>query len=288
MYKDKKVGFFVPTNNGASKLKVLLEKVRDAGTLFDEKLAIDSFSTDNTASLLEQNGFFVQKIKKADFTHGLVRKLAIDNLSNCDYVIMVTQDIEPLTTAFVELLAFIENHKKMASAYGRQLVDENRGTIYEVRSREFNYPRKEMVKDKSSIPKLGIKTIFQSDAFAVYNVEVVKELGNFPEEANFAEDQYMAAQAILHGYSVGYAAKAMVYHQHNHTLREEYQRFREIGKFNQKYRQLLAQFGTNEKEGAKFVLGELKYYFFSGNILKIPKFLALSVAKYLGYRSNAR
>jgi rhamnosyltransferase len=110
------------------------------------------------------------------------------------------------------------------------------------------------------------------------------KLGNFPNDINFAEDQYMAAQAILNGYQVGYCAEAVVYHQHDYTLRREYERFKGTGRFNKQYAGLLARFGANEKEGMKYVMRELKYYATHGHFLLIPKFVAINVVKFLGYK----
>ncbi|MDR1473866.1 MAG: glycosyltransferase [Lactobacillales bacterium] len=288
MCNGKKIGLFIPTLNGEQEIKFLLEQIKRSGKLFDQKLAIDSESTDNTVKLLHDANFKVQVIKKVEFTHGRVRKRGLAELSDCDYVVMITQDIQPFEDAFLNLVEFIDSHKKMASAYGRQLVNEKIGTLYEARSRKFNYPDYDMVKSQALIGILGIKTIFQSDAFVVYDVKIAQALGSFPEIIDFAEDQYMAAQAILKGYTVGYAAKAVVYHQHNYSLLEEYHRFKAAGRFNKEYKKLLSHFGTNESEGCKYVVSEIKYYLKSGNILKIPKFLAINVAKYLGYKVGER
>ncbi|MDR3156878.1 MAG: glycosyltransferase [Lactobacillales bacterium] len=284
MYNGKKIGLFVPTRNGKKDMGILLERVKSSENLFDEKLAIDTESTDLTVRLLKGAGFQVQMIEKQAFNHGRVRKIGIELLHNCDYVVMVTQDVQPTRDAFLKLIQFIDEHDCMASAYGRQLVDKRFGSVYEARSRRFNYPEGDCVKSMTSINKLGIKTIFQSDAFVVYDVGVVQALGNFPEKIPFAEDQYMAAKAILSGYTVGYAAGAIVYHQHNYTLREEYQRMKLVGRFNREYKELLSSFGTNEKEGLRYVFSELKYYWGSGNVLKIPKFLVVSIIKFLGYK----
>ncbi|MDR1521333.1 MAG: glycosyltransferase [Streptococcaceae bacterium] len=288
MYSGKKIGLFIPTFNGEKEIKYLLEQIKNSADLFDQKLAIDSNSTDNTVHLLYDANFRVQTIKRENFTHGRVRRHALEELSICDYIVMVTQDIKPFDNAFLKLVEFIDTHKKMASAYGRQLVEEKIGTLYEARSRKFNYPDQDMVKSKNSINKLGIKTIFQSDAFVVYNVKIVQKLGSFPKTICFAEDQYMAAKAILNDYTVGYTSKAIVYHQHSFSLFEEYRRFKAAGRFNKEYKELLAPFGTNESEGIKYVINEIKYYLKSGNILKIPKFLAINVMKYLGYKIGER
>jgi rhamnosyltransferase len=181
-------------------------------------------------------------------------------------------------------MAFLDEHEQMISAYGRQLVDLKQGNLFEARSRMFNYPDKSLVKSEASIPELGIKTIFQSNAFAVYRRNLVMKLGNFSGDINFAEDQYLAAHAILNGYQVGYCAEAVVCHQHSYTLRQEYERFRNAGRFNKQYADLLARFGANEKEGIKYMMSELKYCATHGHLLQIPRFMAINVAKFLGYK----
>jgi rhamnosyltransferase len=286
MYKNKKTGLFLPSLNGAGQMAPLLAEVCTSGDFFDVKLAIDSCSTDETVAMLYNAGFMVNTIEKSVFSHGRVRKIGMEKLDDVDYVVMVTQDVQPASGAFRTLVAFLDEHEQMVSAYGRQLVDLKQGNLLEARSRMFNYPDKSLVKSEASIPELGIKTIFQSNAFAVYRRNLVMELGNFPDDTNFAEDQYLAAQAILNGYQVGYCADAVVYHQHNYTLYQEYKRFRNAGRFNKQYADLLARFGSNEKEGMKYVMSELKYYATHGHLLLVPKFMAINAAKFLGYKTG--
>jgi rhamnosyltransferase len=284
MFKNRKIGLFLPTLNGAGQMGPLLAEVRASGDFFDAKLAIDSHSTDETVDMLQEAGFTVDTVEKADFSHGRVRKTGMEKLENMDYVVMVTQDVQPAGGAFRTLAAFLDGHGQMLSAYGRQLVDLKQGSLIEARLRLFNYPDKSLVKSADSVPEPGIKTIFQSNAFAIYRRNPVMELGNFPGDIHFAEDRYMAAQAMLHGYQVGYCAEAVVYHQHNYTLRQEYERFRNAGRFNRQYADLLARFGANEKEGMKYVMSELKYYATHGHLLLIPRFALLNAVRFLGYR----
>jgi len=284
MFNQKKVAFFLPTYNGEKQMQALMTAVQEAKDWIDQLYAIDSGSSDATVQILEENGFIVDPIDKTNFTHGRVRHLAMEKLQDVDYVILATQDVEPTTGAFKSLVTFLDAHEKMLSAYGKQEVDLSKGNLFEARSRAFNYPDKSIVKDKNAIPKLGIKTIFQSDAFVVYRRDLVMAIGNFPEEINFAEDQYMAATAILKGYTIGYCAEAVVYHQHNYTLKEEYERFKAAGEFNKSYASLLKNFGSNESEGVKYVKNELAFYWKNGHKKMIPRFIAINVAKYLGYR----
>ncbi|MDR1336132.1 MAG: glycosyltransferase [Tannerella sp.] len=284
MFKNRRTGLFLPTLNGAGQMGPLLAEVRASGDFFDAKLAIDSHSTDGTVEMLHGAGFTVDTIEKADFSHGRVRKTGMEKLETMDYVVMVTQDVQPSSGAFRTLAAFLDGHGRMISAYGRQLVDPKQGNLFEARLRLFNYPDKSLVKSADSVPKPGFKATFQSNAFAIYRRSFVMELGNFPGDIQFAEDRYMATQAMLHGYQVGYCAEAVVYHQHNYTLRQEYERFRNAGRFNRQYADMLSRFGAGEKEGMKYVMSELKYFATHGHLLLIPQFVILNAARFLGYK----
>lgn len=282
--KKSKVALFIPTFNAGKNFEEILTLIDAQDDIVGGKYIIDSSSTDDTVSLAKKHNFDTTIINPKDFGHGKTRTQAAKYLSSYDYVIFMTQDIYLQNNALENLVNFIENNSKIAVAYGKQEVDMRKGNIFEYRSREYNYPEQSMVKSKADISNLGIKTVFSSDAFAIYDLNKLKEINYFSDEVNFSEDMYAAAQFINKSYSIGYCAEAKVFHTHNYSLKEEFNRYRYIGGFHKDYPEIQEQFGGNTSEGIKLVFNELKYLLRNGYVHLVPESICRSGAKYLGYR----
>lgn len=284
MINGKKVGLFLPTLNAGNAFKDTLQRIEKNKDIVDRFLIIDSGSNDNTVQLAMDHGFTVENINKSEFTHGLVRKRASRRLQDCDFIIYMTQDALLQEDAFNCLLSFIESHDDMLVAYGKQEVQMEKSNIFEYEARKFNYPSESQIRSLADKEKFGIKTVFNSDAFAVYNRRLLEQVGNFPEKVNFEEDMFMAARGILNGLTVGYCADAKIYHSHHYTLKQEYRRYRSIGHFHKENPWIQKEFGSNEHEGVKSVITEWKFLIKHGK----PHLILYSglrvVAKYLGYR----
>ena len=66
---------------------------------------------------------------------------------------------------------------------------------------------------------------------------------------------YFAYKLITNGYKIGYESKAVVYHSHNFSLKELYDRYKLTGNFFRE-NSYLDQYGTTKAGGglAKYVL----------------------------------
>jgi rhamnosyltransferase len=78
---------------------------------------------------------------------------------------------------------------------------------------------------------------------------------------------FFAAKAIRNGYRVAYAAEALVYHSHNFSLKEQYQRNYIQGYEIERHRPLLGEV-NQESEGMKLV------QFVSSGLLKKGQFVS--------------
>jgi len=69
------------------------------------------------------------------------------------------------------------------------------------------------------------------------------------------EDMYIAHKLITNNYKIKYCADSIVYHSHNFTLKELYDRYKLTGKFF-KENSYLDNYGTNKSGGglAKYIL----------------------------------
>ena len=273
------------TYNAGDEFSEILDLINQQDKILFRKLIIDSGSKDRTVELALEKGFEVKKISTSEFEHGKTRTLASKELSDCRYVIYMTHDVFLQDGAITNLLEFIESDSALGLVYGRQEVDMKKSNIFEKRAREFNYPDESMIKTYDDIDELGIKTVFSSDAFAIYDNDLLKEVGFFPE-VQFAEDMIVAANFIQKGYGVGYCADAKVYHSHNYSAIDEYKRYKEIGKFHREQSWIQESFGSNESEGLKAVTSEFRYLIKAGKIHLLPSSFLRFSFKYLGYKNG--
>ena len=169
-------------------------------------------------------------------------------------------------------------------AYGRQLPADN-ATPIAAHARTFNYPPINSLKSSVDIQPLGIKTAFVSNSFAAYRRSALEDVGGFPDRCIVSEDTFVAAKMILAGWKVAYCADAQVYHSHNYTWRQEFQRYFDIGVFHAREPWVRREFGGAEGEGVRFLKSELKYLLREAPHL-IPSALVRTVIKYLGFRAG--
>ena len=244
---------------------------------------IDSSSSDDTVKLAEEAEFSVYSIPQSIFNHGRTRNQAVEfGKSFTDVVIFMTQDaILASSDSLANLLApFVD--PEVAAVCGRQLPHHD-ATPLAAHARYFNYPSESRVRTMADISVLGIKTAFMSNSFAAYRLSVFEELGGFPDNTILAEDMYLTAKMILSGYKVAYCAEATVFHSHNYTLKQEFQRYFDTGVFQQEQQWIQQKFGRVASEGKRFVLSELKFLSIKSPLL-IPKAILSTLAKLIGFK----
>lgn len=253
------ITLIVPTYNAGELWKKWIEAYRQQ--LFKPKqvIIIDSGSIDNTRELAEQEGFFVHKIAKEDFNHGGTRNLASRfALQSSDILVFMTQDALFENPHSLENLLKPFGDNTVAGVCGRQLphLDANPLAAH---ARLFNYPSISSSKGLEDIPKYGIKTVFMSNSFSAYRKSIFDELGGFPENTILSEDMYVAAKIVLAGYKVAYCAEATVHHSHNYTLKQEFQRYFDIGVFQANEPWIQEKFGKASSEGKRFIISEILF-----------------------------
>ena len=283
----KNIGLIIPTYNAGKEFNDVLKLVNTQDDLLTKKLIIDSDSKDETVEIAMKNGFNVKKICSKEFGHGKTRTLAAKLLKECHYIIYMTQDVFLQPNALKELINFIEKNGSLGVVYGKQEVDIKKSNIFEQKARDFNYPNMSSIKNYEDRNKLGIKTVFSSDAFAIYNRSILEKVGFFPD-VRFSEDMIVAAKMIKAGHSVGYCAEAKVYHSHNYSLKEEYERMKNIGQFHRENSWIQDEFGSNESEGMKAVVNEFTYLIKRGKFYLIPQSFARFLFKYIGYKKGLK
>lgn len=280
---DIPVSVIIPTCNAGNSFCKFAKMVKKQTAYIVQVLIIDSSSTDKTVEIAKENGFDVEVIDRKDFGHGKTRQYALEK-ADTEIVVFLTQDALLFDkNAIKNLVNFLLADKKIGAVYGRQLPYPETGILGRF-ARLNNYPDISRINTFEDKCELGIKAAFLSDSFSVYKKSMLIELGGFPKHVNFGEDTYVAAKFLMNGYKTGYCAEAKVYHAHDYSLKQEYERCKEIGKFHKQEHWLLDTFGKAEGEGMKFVINEARYLFKKGKWYYLPIAFAHNFVKFLGYK----
>ncbi len=277
---ESRLSVIVPALNAGSLIGPLIKALK-AQTVSAEIVVVDSSSHDDTARIAGSLGARVLTVKREDFDHGGTRNLGI-NSSEGEIIIFFTQDALPYDKHALERLAApFRADVRVGGAYGRQLPYPG-STVFAAHSRLFNYGETSFVKSPEDGGR-GVKVPFLSNSFAAYRRSALKEIGLFKEGLISTEDTYAGARMLMAGYKIAYAADAMVYHSHNYTFLEEFQRYFDIGVFHRSEKWIMETFGRAEGEGSRFVLSELQYIVGEAKYGLLPEFFVRNSLKYLGF-----
>lgn len=277
-----KVALIIPTLNAGKRWSACLEAIARQSRRPDRLLVIDSASTDQTTTLARLAGFEVIDIKRSAFNHGGTRQWAAEYVTESNVIVFLTQDaIMADHNALSEITRSFDD-PAVAVAYGRQLPHQGASHI-EAHARMFNYGALSVLKDATSVQRIGTKVFFCSNSFAAYRRSTLLELGGFKRDLILGEDMEFAARAIQAGYANFYCALARVYHSHDYTMAELLRRYFDIGVFDERNTWMQRQFGSHTGEGFRFMQSELRYLAACAP-LKIPTALLQNAAKLIGYR----
>lgn len=240
-------------------------------------------SNDGSEKILNDLKLNYKKIAKKDFSHSLVREKAARE-SNADIIVFITQDIVIESDKWLHNLVKPIIDKEAEASYSRQLTKYNNLEKY---TRECNYPDISCIKSKEDIKLLGLNTFFYSDASSAIKRDIFVKLNGYDnKKLPINEDMYIAYKLIMNNYRIKYCADSVIYHSHDFTLKEIYDRYKLTGKFF-KQNKYLDQFGTNNsgKKMAKYILKRMfedkKYYL----LFRYPFDMA---ARYFGMKVGKR
>ncbi len=209
-------------------------------------------SKDNSEQLLKINKCNYEIIKKSEFSHSLTREKAAMK-SNADIVCFITQDVVIKDDKWLYNLTKNILKGNCAAAYSRQITKYNNIEKY---TRERNYPDYSFMRSKNDIEKYGLRTFFFSDAASAVDLKAFKKVKGYDsKKLTISEDMYLAYKLITNGYKISYESDSIVYHSHNFTLKQIYDRYKLTGMFF-KENSYLDKYGTNSSGAdlAKYVL----------------------------------
>lgn len=236
-------------------------------------------SKDNSLNILENNKLDFRLIKKEDFSHSLTReKEALK--SKADIIVFISQDIVIEDNLWLHNLTKNIISGRCEASYSRQISKYDNIEKY---TREKNYPSKSRIVSKKDINKLGLSTFFFSDASSAIRTDIFKKLKGYDgKNLPINEDMYFAYKLIMNDYRICYEADSIVYHSHNFTLKQLYDRYKLTGQFF-KQNSYLDSYGTTKSGGglAKYVL---KRAIQDKNIKVLFRFLPDMGARYIGMK----
>lgn len=276
------VHVYIPTLNGGRRFVELLDRLGQQTLAVARCIVIDSGSTDGTVAAARAHGCEVLGLDGEGFDHGGTRQRAIDAYPYAEVYCLLTQDAI-LADEFA-LVRLVEAFKDPAVglAYGRQLPHPG-AALLESHARLFNYPEQSQLRTLADAPAYGIKTISCSNSFAAYRREALARVGGFPRGTIMGEDVIVAGKMLVAGWKLAYVADACVYHSHSYTLRQEFERYFDIGVFHAGNRWIFDAFGRAGGEGLRYALSEVRYVA-RRNPFLLPKVGCSLVAKWLGYK----
>ncbi len=276
----------IPTLNAESSLNMLLTALESQSLRPDEILIIDSSSRDQTVKTAERHpNTRTLVIPKAQFNHGGTRDLGVKSTKG-DFIVFMTQDAIPASETLLEKLTEPLREEKIIAAYARQLPKAE-ASAREKLVRSFNYPANSENHTLADLPEKGIKTFFLSDVCAAYRRKEYMELGGFKGDVMTNEDMFYAARAIRAGYTIAYAAEAEVYHSHDFSLKEQYERNRLQGYEIERHRELLGN-ASSTGEGLRMLKQVTGKLLKQGRILSTARLILDCGARYLGSRKGRK
>ena len=247
-----KVSVICPLYNAETDIVRLSESLERQKKVELEIKYILTESKDWSEKILKEKKIVFEKIKKNEFSHSLTREKAAFS-ANGDVIVFLTQDVVIKDDEFIHKLVKPILDGEVQATYARQLTKYDNIEKY---TREHNYPARSFVVSKADIDRLGLKTFFFSDAAGAVDAKTFKELGGYDgKKLPISEDMYFAYKLIMAGGKIMYVADAVVYHSHNFTLKELYERYRLTGEF-MKMNPEIAKYGVNSAGGgmAKYIL----------------------------------
>lgn len=280
-----KISVVIPVLNAEKDLPGLLKALSEQTLQADEIIVTDSESSDRTRQIAEAEGVRVIPVLRKEFDHGGTRDMAL-RASLGDIVVFLTQDAVPAESSFLEKLIRPLSEEGVAVVTGRQLPKKS-ATRVERLVRIFNYPAESHIRSEADVEKMGIKAFFCSDVCAAYNREIYLELGGFEHPLKTNEDMFFAAKTLRNGYKVAYAADAQVFHSHNLTLKEQYQRNRIQGYEIERHRDLLGNV-SQVPEGWKLVRYMSAQLLKEGRLVSFAHFGLDCCARFMGSRIGRR
>ncbi|MFI5294035.1 MAG: glycosyltransferase [Thermodesulfovibrionales bacterium] len=217
-----KVSVVIPTKNGGTDFRQVLERIRMQKGIDVEIIVVDSGSTDDTIDLAGRFGSQVFSILPSEFGHGKTRNYGARHATG-DFIVFLSQDAIPIgETCFADMVRGMKNDPKIAAVSAKQVPrsDADFFACWQIWNHYENflrYPKDEIVSlRKKNLEELGhgdrrrisqidnICSCIRRDVFAKY------EFNDLP----YAEDLDLGLRLVRSGYKIGFLSSVGVIHSH--------------------------------------------------------------------------
>ena len=273
----------LPTKNSAEFLEPLLKGVFSQVAPFEfEMVVVDSGSKDETLEILSRYPVRVYRIPPEDFNHGGTRNY-LASLAKGDFFVFLSHDAVPAHPQWLENLVAPIMNEGMAGAYARQVPRPMTDAINRFFLGEM-YPAESRVQALDG-GSLKLETVRFSDASSAMRRDVWSQIP-FRDDIIMAEDQDWSVRVLKAGFSIKYAANAVVEHAHEYTLGETFKKYFDSGV---SYLDIFQQVDKGEhrfssqflKSGVQHVARKVRFLKQSGEGKQIFRALTVSGTKAL-------
>jgi rhamnosyltransferase len=252
------LSLIIPTLNPGAFAGRLVRAIEGQRLRPDEIIVLDSESDDGSVSAFKEMGAHVHVVPRGTFDHGGTRRRGMD-LARGDDLLYLTQDAIPADPhAFERLAEALHSARDIAIAYGRHQPRAG-ANAFGAHLRLFAYPEVSHVRSAADVPRVGLRTAFASNSFAVYRRSALEDVGGFAPRIVSNEDLHAAARMLLRGWRISYTADAVVEHSHDYSAFAEARQFFDTGVMHAEERWLLSALGVPEGSAAEFARSEYAY-----------------------------
>lgn len=232
--EKSRASIIILTKNAGREFQKTLERVSKQRYKKNyEIIIIDSGSTDGTLEVIRQ--FITQsrfknnrinvslfQINPSEFGHGRTRNLGA-KLAKGEYLVYLTQDAIPVNDVWLENITKPLKDEKIAGVYCKQVAKEG-APLTEQFFNETRYPNKTIVRALEENQNPELEDIFFSDVSSAIKKEIWKKFP-FDDTIIMGEDQKWAKEVLLAGYKTIYVADTAVWHSHDYTLKQTFDRY---------------------------------------------------------------
>ncbi len=222
----------IPTLNGGELFKDVIDSIFAQKVPWSfEVIVIDSESDDGTWEYLQsREDIRSYRIKRSEFNHGATRNYGV-SLSRGEYALFLTQDAIPARGWLYNLVAPMIHCDRAAGAFGRHKAHKN-ASFFTKKMIENHFEKLRelplcvsIASNKSRYERdISYRQMlhFFSDNSSCLRKSIWEKIP-YPE-VPYGEDQLWAQAVMDAGYSKIYAYGSIVYHSHDYSAKEQYQR----------------------------------------------------------------
>ncbi|WP_252237137.1 glycosyltransferase [Clostridium sp. ZBS17] len=226
-----KISIICPLYNAENYIYNLNNNILTQGVDSEQELEILYIltkSNDNSENILKELNCKYWVIEIKDFSHSKTREMMVSFASG-DIIVFISQDVKMKNKLWLKNLVTPIINEECEASFSRQICENNNIEKY---TREKNYPEESRIVSKKDIGKYGLLTFFYSDASSAVNAKIYREINAYDgKDMPTNEDMYFAHKLIHAGYRIKYCADSEVYHSHDFTFKQLYNRYYDTGVF---------------------------------------------------------